>query len=155
MRSVRAGVVLAVTLGGAATAKAEDPPVDGATLVRSTTTDPAFVLRPWRGLEARMGRDLTWARWMMAGDGATPDLGQGPNVDTHAAAPWLDLASIRDEAALMRPRAGESAVSAIGSMVTAGLPVLAVWRGGKLRARHVLRGYFRNRGVALAWRIEF
>lgn len=155
MRSLRAGVVLAVTLGGATTAKAEDPPADGATLVRSTTTDPGFVLRPWRGLEARMGRDLTWARWMMAGDGATPDLGQGPSADPHAAAPWLNLASFRDEAALMRPHAGESAVSAIGSMVTAGLPVLAVWRGGKLRARHVLRGYFRNRGLALAWRIEF
>lgn len=141
-----------LALGWAGTAAAGDPPPpdgDGATLLRRSTAEPAYELRPWRGLEARFGRDLTWARWMMAGD--STQLDEGPS----RSAPWLALASFRDEQALLRPAAGETAVSAIGSMVTAGLPVLGVWRDGRLRQRHILRGYYRGRGLAIAWRIEF
>ncbi len=144
-------VCAALVLGWTATAAAaDDPPTDGATLLRSSTTAaPTFELRPWRGLESRLGRDLTWARWMMASDAPTL------HSEDPRAAPWLDLASFRDEIALLRPHAGESAISAIGSVVTAGLPMVGVWRRGRLVQRHVLRGYFRGRGVALAWRIEF
>lgn len=99
-----------------------------------------------------MGRDLTWARWIMAGDAPSSST-SGP--DPRQPAPWLGLATFRDEPAMARPHAGESAISAIGSIATAGLPVLKVWRDGKLRARHTIRGYFRGRGIALAWRIEF
>ncbi len=129
-------------------ARAEDPPIDGATLIR-TTGQPTIDFRPWRGHEARLGRDLTWARWMMASE--TPPL----DGDTSQPAPWLDFAAFRDEVTLLRPHAGETALSAIGSMVTAGLPVLGVWKGGRLKQRHSVRGYFRGRGVALGWRIEF
>lgn len=148
-RRVAPAVVGVLALGWSASAvAADDPPTDGATLIRSSA-EPTFELRPWRGLENRFGRELTWARYMMAGD--VPAVGS----DDSRAAPWLDLASFRGDQALLRPQAGESAVSAIGSMVIAGLPVLGVWRGGRLKQRHVLRGYFRGRGVALAWRIEF
>lgn len=152
-RLVRAGASAALgvaVLLVAGNARAEDPPTDGATLIRTTAVQPKIDFRPWRGHEARFGRELTWARWMMAGE-ATP-LRDG---DTIKPAPWLDLAAFRDEVALLRPQAGESALSAIGSMVIAGLPVLGVWRGGKLKQRHILRGYFRNRGIAIGWRIEF
>lgn len=133
-----------------AEAHAADPPTDGdgTTLIR-TTDQPKIDFRPWRGHEARFGRELTWARWMMASE--TPSL----DGDTSKPAPWLDLAAFRDEVALLRPHAGESALSAIGSMVIAGLPVVGVWRGGKLKQRHIVRGYFRGKGVAIGWRIEF
>ena len=131
-----------------AEARAEDPPTDGATLIR-TTVQPTIDFRPWRGQEARFGRELTWARWMMATE--TPSL----DGDTTRPAPWLDLAAFRDDVALLRPQAGESALSAIGSMVIAGLPVVGVWRGGKLKQRHIVRGYFRGKGIAIGWRIEF
>jgi hypothetical protein len=147
----RGGAAAALGLAAwmtAGEARAEDPPTDGATLIR-TTAQPTVDFRPWRGHEARFGRELTWARWMMASD--TPTL---EGDDTSSAAPWLDLAALRGDVAL-RPQAGESVLSAIGSMVIAGLPVVGVWRGGKLKQRHIVRGYFRGKGIAIGWRIEF
>ncbi len=138
-----------LAFASAGEALADDPPQDGAVLVRSAIDQPTLDFRPWRGLEARLGREMTWARWMMAGEVPTTD------PDDTSTAPWLDLASFRGEQNLLRPQAGETAISALGSVVTAGLPVLTVRRGGKLRSRHVLRGYYRSRGLALAWRIEF
>jgi len=145
--SAALGIAVLLVAGNA---RAEDPPTEGATLSHTTGVQPTIDFRPWRGQEARFGRELTWARWMMAGE--TPSSLDG---DTTKPAPWLELAAFRDEVALLRPHAGESALSAVGSMVIAGLPVLGVWRGGKLKQRHIVRGYFRNRGIALAWRIEF
>jgi hypothetical protein len=146
-RAAFAAVGLAVSLLSAE-AHAEDPPTDGATLIR-TNVQPTIDFRPWRGQEARFGRELTWARWMMATESPTLD------GDTTRPAPWLDLAAFREEVALLRPQAGESALTAIGSMVIAGLPVVGVWRGGKLKQRHIVRGYFRGKGIAIGWRIEF
>ena len=40
-------------------------------------------------------------------------------------------------------------------MMVAGLPVLGIVRGGKVRQRHFVRAFFRSKGVALVWRIEF
>lgn len=67
----------------------------------------------------------------------------------------LDLAQMRGDVLLQRPGAGASALTALGSVATAGLPVLGIWRDGRLRQRHSLRAYSRGRGFAIAWRIEF
>jgi hypothetical protein len=125
----------------------DDEDAEGATLVRKTQLAPTF--RPWAGLEARLGREMTWARWMMANDESRA------LQDETNPAPWLDLAVFRDGPAYARPDAETSAISALGSLVTAGLPMLQVRRDGRIRQRHSLRGYFRGRGLSLAWRIEF
>lgn len=157
----RAGRVCALVLAGgvagaAGQARADEPepPVDGATLIRTEGNAGPVALRPWLGLEWRVGRELTWARWMMAGDALGSDTPRGDD-ETREEAPWLDLAAFRGDLMLQRPEAGASAVSAVASTLFAGLPMLGVWRDGKLRQRHVLRSYFRGRGVAIAWRIEF
>lgn len=134
-------------LGVPALAHADDDG-EGPMLVRKNPLAPTF--RPWAGLEARLGREMTWARWMMANDQPMRVSDDEPD-----AAPWLDLAAFRDGPAYARPDAEASAISALGSLVTAGLPMLAVRRDGRIRQRHSLRGYFRGRGLSLAWRIEF
>lgn len=142
------GIALALPLLGVPVfASAADDDGEGATLVRKTKLAPTF--RPWAGHEARLGREMTWARWMMANDEIRL------SDDEPNAAPWLDLAAFRDGPLYARPDAEASAISALGSLVTAGLPMLAVRRDGRIRQRHSLRGYFRGRGLSLAWRIEF
>lgn len=140
-------VALALPLLGVPALAQADDDDEGAMLVRKNQLAPAF--RPWAGHEARLGREMTWARWMMANEESRVA------QDESNPAPWLDLAAFRDGPAYARPDAEASAISALGSLVTAGLPMLQVRRDGRIRQRHSLRGYFRGRGLSLAWRIEF
>ena len=141
---------IAAAMTSSSTARAADgPPADGATLMRVEQDPPRLELRPWRGLEPRFGRELTWSRWMLS---------DVPALDAEGGergAPWLDLADLRGDAWTYRPEAASSAVSALGSVTTAGLPMLGVFRNGRLKQRHFLRAFFRSRGVSLVWRIEF
>ncbi|MBC8067124.1 MAG: hypothetical protein IAG13_02230 [Deltaproteobacteria bacterium] len=149
------GLLLAAIAAGAAwssSARAAEKaaPREGVTLVRVEQDPPRLDLRPWRGLEPRFGRELTWSRWMLADAPGTSS-----DESSHEAGPWLDLADMRGDAWQARPEAASSAVSALGSVMTAGLPVLGVYRNGRVVQRHLLRGYFRSRGVSLVWRIQF
>lgn len=147
---VLAAIALGTTWAGTVCADEGEPPSDGATLMRRVDRDPPPPeLRPWRGLEPRFGREMTWSRWMLA------DMPIGNDDDGHRQAPWLDLADLRGDALQLRPEATSSAISALGSVTTAGLPMLGVFKNGRLRQRHFLRAFFRSKGVALVWRIEF
>jgi hypothetical protein len=121
---------------------------DGATLVRTSTPDPppetASTLE-------RFARELTWARWFLAEEVPTAPDSLSPTLRPA----MLDLADIRADHWQTRPVALTTTASALGSMLVAGLPVLGVVKGGKLRQRHFVRAFFRNKGVALVWRIEF
>jgi hypothetical protein len=66
-----------------------------------------------------------------------------------------EVADPRLELWTTRPEAAASAASALGSLLAGGLPVIAVRKFGAVRARHSLRPWFRSRGVALVWRVEF
>jgi hypothetical protein len=149
------GLLLAAIAASAAwvssaRAAEQSSPRDGATLVRVEQDPPRLDLRPWRGLESRYGRELTWSRWMLSDAPGT-----GSDDPNHEAGPWLNLADLRGDAWQARPEAASSAVSALGSVMTAGLPMLGVYRNGRVVQRHLLRGYFRSRGVSLVWRIQF
>ncbi len=145
-------ILAAIAAGGAWTSSARadegEPPEDGTTL-RVEADPPPVQLRPWRGLEPRFGRELTWSRWMLS------DVPAAGDEEARREAPWLDLADMRGDSFQARPEATSSAVSALGSVMTAGLPMMGVYKNGRMRQRHFLRGYFRSRGVSLVWRIEF
>lgn len=146
-RQVLAVIAAGVAWSGTARADEGEPPADGVSLVHVEPDPPRIELRPWRGLEARYGRELNWARWMLA---------DVPSLDgDYRYAPWLGVSDLRADGLQARHEATTSAVSAIGSVATAGLPMLGVRRNGKIVQRHFLRGYFRTRGVAVVWRIEF
>ncbi|MFO0634604.1 MAG: hypothetical protein U0168_17310 [Nannocystaceae bacterium] len=138
-------------LATAAPARADEgaEPQDGAVLLRSADA-PVVSLRPWL-TEMRAGRELTWTRWIMAGDGGSLD----PFAPQRREQLVLGLAEMRGDLLVHRPGAGATALTAAGSVAAAGLPVLGVRRDGKLVQRHSLRVYSRGRGLALAWRIEF
>lgn len=146
------GCALASMLGRPAHADEGEPPSDGAVLLRTDAAATPGTLRPWLGQENRLGRELTWARWLMAGDSINA---QPTDARERAEQLVLDLAQMRGDALLQRPGAGASALTALGSVAAAGLPVLGIWRDGRLRQRHSLRAYSRGRGFAVAWRIEF
>jgi hypothetical protein len=145
-------VAIAVGLAWSGHARADEgevPADEETTIVKIQPARPRPELRPWRGLEARYGRELTWSRWMLAD---APALDGEP---MHRGAQWLNVADLRADGLQGRPHAGSSAVSAIGSVAIAGLPMVGVRRNGKMTQRHFLRAYFRTRGVSLVWRIEF
>lgn len=122
-------------------------------LLRTDAASKPGTLRPWLGQENRLGRELTWARWLMAADDSLA--AQPADARDRSEQLVLDLAQMRGDVLLQRPGAGASALTALGSVATAGLPVLGIWRDGRLRQRHSLRAYSRGRGFAIAWRIEF
>ena len=70
-------------------------------------------------------------------------------------AAWLGISDLRADQWQTRPVALTTTASALGSMLIAGLPVVGVVKDGRLRQRHFIRGFFRSKGVALVWRIEF
>jgi hypothetical protein len=146
--SLAAFAVIAACSGNARADEGEASTED-VTLVRLEQQRAQLQLRPWRGLESRYGRELNWSRWMLS---------DVPTLDpdsAHRGEPWLDLADLRGDAWHARPEAASSAVSALGSVMTAGLPMIGVRRNSRIVQRHFLRGYFRSRGVSLVWRIEF
>lgn len=145
--AVAAGIAALVSAPAVASAAdAEPSDEDGATLVmQSGTVEPEAEPTALQ----RLG-ELTWARWMMAEDVATPTLSP-----TLPRGPWLELADLRSDTWTARPVAITTTASALGSMVTAGMPFLRVVKNGKLRQRHCLRAFFKSRGVSLVWRIEF
>ena len=69
--------------------------------------------------------------------------------------PYPGNVDIRDDLLTATPRALTSVATVATSLVTSGISVFEVWRGGKLRTRHGMRLYWRSRGMKLAWRIEF
>jgi hypothetical protein len=123
---------------------------DGAALVRSTAVEPAPEPTPTT-LET-FARELNWSRWLLADEAPTTPDSVSPTLPRAA---WLPLTDLRADQWQARPVALTTTASALGSMLVAGLPVLGVVKDGKLRQRHFLRGYFRSRGIALVWRIEF
>ncbi|MBX7078669.1 MAG: hypothetical protein K1X88_05730 [Nannocystaceae bacterium] len=139
-------------LAAATPARADESaePQDGAVLLRSADA-PVVSLRPWL-TEMRAGRELTWTRWIMAGDGGSA---LDPFAPQRREQLVLGLAEMRGDVLVHRPGAGATALTAVGSVASAGLPVLGIRRDGKLVQRHSLRMYSRGRGLALAWRIEF
>jgi hypothetical protein len=143
-----------------ARADESDAPEDGATLVRNSSPDPSHGaprLQPEPETASTLlqfARELTWARWILADDGqqATPEGMIGPTMPR---ASTLGLTDLRGDHWQAPPMALAATASALGSTLIAGLPVLGVVRGGKVRQRHFVRAFFRSRGVALVWRIEF
>lgn len=134
-----------------ARADESDAPDDGATLVRNSSPDPE---PETASTLLKFARELTWARWILADDGqqATPEGMIGPTMPR---ASTLGLTDLRGDHWQAPPMALAATASALGSTLIAGLPVLGVVRGGKVRQRHFVRAFFRSRGVALVWRIEF
>lgn len=150
-RWLAVGATLAAWPSAWASADEPEPSEDGPALVRQSTPEPAP--QPTVTALERFARELTWARWILADDADS----QGPDSlsPTLRRAPWLDLADLRTDHWQARPVALTATASAVGSMVVAGLPVLGIVRGGKVRQRHFVRAFFRSKGVALVWRIEF
>jgi hypothetical protein len=123
---------------------------DGTALVRSTTTDP--VPEPTPTTLETFARELNWSRWILADEAPTTPDSVSPMLPRAA---WLGLTDLRGDQWQARPVALTTTASAVGSMLIAGLPVLKVVKDGRLRQRHFLRGFFRSKGIALVWRIEF
>jgi hypothetical protein len=147
----------ALIVAAAGTAHADDPaPESGddddvAVFERGAAKLTTTPLAPLRGSEHRLGRDLAWSRLMLA-----DDLALRATDDDDGRVPQLrDVADPRLELWTTRPDAVASAASALGSLLAGGLPMIAVRRFGAVRQRHSLRPWFRSRGVALVWRVEF
>lgn len=150
MRWLVVGATLAAWPSADASADEPAPTEDGPALVRQSTPDPA----PPATVTAleKLARELTWARWILADDAPPGPDSLSPTLRRGA---WLDLSDLRADHWQARPVALTTTASALGSMMVAGLPVLGIVKGGKVRQRHFVRAFFRSKGVALVWRIEF
>jgi hypothetical protein len=147
------GLAIAATLAAVVLASADaradepEPTEDGTSLtMQSGPVEP----QPEPTALQRLG-ELTWARWMLSEEVETP-MTPSPTLPR---GPWLDLADMRSDHWTARPVAITATASAFASMVSAGMPFLRVVKNGKLRQRHCLRAFFKSRGVAISWRIEF
>jgi hypothetical protein len=146
----------AMIVAAAGTARADDPAPaaaeddDVAVFERGAAKLTTTPLAPVPGAEHRLGRDLAWSRLMLA-----DDLALRATDDDDGRPQLREVADPRLELWTTRPDAAASAASALGSMLAGGLPVIAVRRFGVVRQRHSLRPWFRSRGVALVWRVEF
>jgi hypothetical protein len=145
-------VVATLAAWPSAEARADEtePPEDGTALVRSSSTDPAQ--EPTVTTLEKFARELSWSRWILADQAPSAPDAVSPTLPRAA---WLGLSDLRADHWQSRPVALTTTASAVGSMLIAGLPVVGVVKDGKLRQRHFIRGFFRSRGVALVWRIEF
>ena len=106
-------------------------------------------------LELTMHRELDWMRLALSDDMALrvgPMQLDGSVRDADGQAGQID---IREDMWSATPRAMTSVATAATSLLTGGLGVFEVWRGGQMRARHGVKMFWRRRGVMLAWRLEF
>jgi hypothetical protein len=105
--------------------------------------------------ELTMHRELDWVRLTLADDFA---LRLGPTQLDGTLRGWdgeSGQIDIRNDVWTAAPRAMTSMATAATSLLTSGLSVFEVWKGGRILARHGVRMYWRSRGLMLAWRVEF
>jgi hypothetical protein len=105
--------------------------------------------------ELTMHRELDWVRLSLADDFA---LRLGPTQLDGSVRGWDGAAAqidIRSDVWTAAPRAMTSVATAATSLLTSGISVFEVWKGGRMVARHGVRMYWRSRGLMLAWRVEF
>jgi hypothetical protein len=136
---------VAALLPGSASAAAadEDEPT---VMLRHTAAVASMDARFGRASEWVLNTEMDWLRLSLEDD--LP-------FRLMSVRPFSDGIDIRDDLWAATPRALTSVATAATSLVTSGISVFEVWRGGKLRMRHGMRMYWRSRGVKLAWRIEF
>lgn len=99
----------------------------------------------------KIGRELTWSRMVLAEDYGWRLASQNNRFRL----PTLQGIDQRDDLWLAAPRALTSVASAATSLLTSGISVFDVLRGGRIMQRHSMRAYFKSRGLKLVWRVEF
>ena len=158
VRALTASAAL-LALGGAfapstAAAAADE---DDAVVVHHATVPSIRSLRAPVGprAELTMHRELDWVRLTLADD---MGLRLGPLQLDGTIRGWDGgdgQIDIRSDLWSATPRAVSSVATAATSLLTSGISVFEVWKGGHVHARHGLRMYWRSRGLMLAWRVEF
>jgi hypothetical protein len=130
---------------------------DDAVVVHHTERPSIRSMRAPTGprLELTMHRELDWTRLALSDDMA---LRVGPlqlDGSVRGMENEQGQIDIREDMWAATPRAMTSVATAATSLLTSGLGVFEVWRGGHMRARHGVKMFWRRRGVMLAWRLEF
>lgn len=109
-----------------------------AAMSRARVHHTAPVLDPASGWALRYARELEWTqRALVDPPRASERWAGGDGLEPPSPHAWSTMAT------------------ATARLVTRGLGILEVHEDHRLRRRHTLLGYFRSRGVNVAWRVEF
>jgi hypothetical protein len=145
-----AGLALLGIAGPVSAADSDEPLV-----VQTSPALPVAELAPVRGLELRVARDLVWSRLSLADDAPDQPLEPGLDMTVLRASSLFAGIDPRQDLWTATPGAMTSVATAATSLMTRGMSMFEVLRGGKIRQRHTIRCFFRSSGIKLAWRIEF